>query len=297
MNLKPYYITGFTDAEGTFGLLILKGKGPLGLGLPRLVFKIGVHKREQVLLENIAAYFGVGKVYKDRADSCQYLVQSIADLKVIVKHFENYPLITQKRGDFELFRKAFYLVLAKEHLVRQGFQEYLNLRGSINGGNLLQSLQAEYSNIVPLPRPSFEFKGIPDPWWVSGFTDGDGCFRINFRKSVTYKSGACINLGFIITQHIRDLALIQSLVSYFNCGGHSIATDSLSCEFHVYRIADILNIILPFFDKYPLKGAKREDFIDFVLAAKIIEKKDHLTESGYQKLDVLKKGMNKGRKG
>ena len=40
----------------------------------------------------------MGKVYVYRNNSSQYLVQSIADLAVIVKHSENYPLITQKRG-------------------------------------------------------------------------------------------------------------------------------------------------------------------------------------------------------
>ena len=295
MKLNPYYVTGFTDAEGTFALLLLKGRGPSGLGLSRLIFKIGVHIRDKELIERIAAYFGVGKVYADHPESCQYLVQSIADVGVIVKHFEEYPLITQKRGDFELFRQAYYMILAKEHLTMEGFQKYLNLRASINGGKLFQAIQAEFPDIISLPRPSFVFEGIPDSFWLSGFTDGDGCFRINVRKSAAHKFGVCINLGFILTQHIRDLVLIQSLVGYLNCGGSSIATNSLSCEYHVYCTTDILNIILPFFNKYPLQGIKRLDFNDFVIAAKILEGKGHLTESGYQEIIALKEGMNRGR--
>ena len=294
MKLNAYYVTGFIDAEGTFALIMLKGRGHLGLGLARLIFKIGVHKRDKELVERIAADFGVGKVYADHPESCQYLVQSIADVGVIVKHFEKYPLITQKRGDFELFRQAYYMILAGEHLSKEGFQKYLNMRASINGGKLLQAIQAEFPDTVPLPRPSFE--GIPDFWWLSGFTDGDGCFRINIRKSAAHKFGVSINLGFILTQHIRDLTLIQSLVGYLNCGGHSIATNSLSCEYHVYRTTDIINIILPFFQKYPLMGVKRLDFEDFVKAAQIIENKEHLTESGYQEIMALKEGMKKGRK-
>ena len=63
------------------------------------------------LLERIALFFGVGKVYADRSSSCQYIVQSISGLEVIVKHLESYPLITQKRADFELFRQASVRVL------------------------------------------------------------------------------------------------------------------------------------------------------------------------------------------
>ncbi|OTA72512.1 hypothetical protein M434DRAFT_26194 [Hypoxylon sp. CO27-5] len=242
MKFNPYYITGFADAEGTFAILMLKSKSTSSLGLPRLVFKIGVHIRDRELLDKIAAYFGVCKVYNDRKNSCQYLVQSMTDLAVIIKYFENYHLITQKRGDFELFRQAFYLVLAKEHLTVEGFQTYINLRASINGENLLETVQAEFPDTVSLSRLYFEFKGIPDPFWLSGFTDGDGCFRIKTRKSAAHKFGVSVNLGFILTQHIRDLALIQNLL----------------------------------------------DLADFFLAAKIIQKKDHLTERGYRQILSLK---------
>lgn len=132
---------------------------------------------------------------------------------------------------------------------------------------------------------------------MTGFTDGDSCFRFNTRKSPANKSGISINLCFIITQHIRDLALIQGLVSYFNCGGHSIATDSLSCEFHIYRTAHILYLIIPFFLRYPLQGAKSLYFSYFSKAADILRVKGHLTEEGLHKLLALKEGMNDGRGG
>lgn len=163
--------------------------------------------------------------------------------------------------------------MSKKHLTPEGLQEFNNIRASINGGKLFSDILADFPCTVQLPRPSIEFKGMPDPFWLTGFTDGDGCFRIKTRKSPANKSGLSINLGFIITQHIRDLALIQGLVSYFNCGGHSIATDSLSCEFHVYRTAHILDLIIPFFQRYPLQGAKSLDFSYFSKAAEILRVK------------------------
>lgn len=104
-----------------------------------------------------------------------------------------------------------------------------------------------------------------------------------------------VNLGFILTQDIRDLELMQSLVSYLNCGGTSLATDGLSCEFHVYRLQDIVNIIIPFFNIHPLRGVKSLDFADFVKGVNIVQGKEHLTDEGLQKITTLKDGMNKGR--
>nr|YP_009262150.1 LAGLIDADG endonuclease [Chrysoporthe cubensis]AMX22225.1 LAGLIDADG endonuclease [Chrysoporthe cubensis] len=242
-GLTPYYVTGFSDAEASFTISRIKGGN--GKAWPRLVFKIGVHIRDKDLLERISLFFGVGKVYADRPTSCQYIVQTISGLEAIVKHFETYPLITQKRADFELFRQAFYLVLAKEHLTKEGFQRYLNLRATINNGNHFQDLLVEYPDTVKLPKPCIEHEGIIDPYWIAGFVDGDGCFRIKTRKCATYKLGVSVNIGFILTQDIRDGVFMRSMEKYFNCGGYSIATDGLSCEYHVYRLPDIIKTIIP----------------------------------------------------
>ena len=37
----------------------------------------------------------------------QYRVSSIKELQVIIQHFDNFPLITQKWSDFQLFKSAF----------------------------------------------------------------------------------------------------------------------------------------------------------------------------------------------
>ena len=70
----------------------------------------------------------------------------------------------------------------------------------------------------------------------------------------------------------------------------------MSCEYHVYRLTNILNIIIPFFEKYPFLSAKRLDLADFAKAAKIIEDKYYLTDEGYIKILELKNGMNRSRK-
>lgn len=65
--------------------------------------------------------------------------------------------------------------------------------------------------------------------------------------------------------------------------------------FSVTKFKDIEEKLVPFFDKYPLEGAKSFDYADFREVAKIIKEKGHLTEEGLQQIQKIKSGMNKGR--
>lgn len=59
--------------------------------------------------------------------------------------------------------------------------------------------------------------------------------------------------------------------------------------------SDIINKIIPFFNQYPVLGNKNLDFADFSKIAKLIENKEHLTESGLAEITKTIKGMNLDR--
>ena len=68
----------------------------------------------------------------------------------------------------------------------------------------------------------------------------------------------------------------------------------LVCEFIVTKINHIVNHIIPFFDKYNIKGSKHGDFLDFKSAALIIKNKEHLNQDGVGlKKILLLKNKNK----
>jgi hypothetical protein len=60
-------------------------------------------------LEAIKNFLGVGKVYVQGTTSVEYRVFSIKELKVVLDHFDKFPLITQKYGDYILFKQAYLL--------------------------------------------------------------------------------------------------------------------------------------------------------------------------------------------
>jgi hypothetical protein len=58
-------------------------------------------------------------------------------------------------------------------------------------------------------------------------------------------------------------------MKYFKCG--TLHTNGNSKEIIVTRFQDVLNIVIPFFDKYPLHGEKRLNYEDFVFKRKVAE--------------------------
>jgi len=86
---------------------------------------------------------------------------------------------------------------------------------------------------------------------------------------------------------------MTSLIEYFGCG--NIYKSGVAFDFTVTKIKDLANIIIPFFDKYPLCGVKYQDYLDFVKVLKLMENKSHLTEEGLDQIRKIKAGMNMGR--
>ena len=66
-------------------------------------FQIELHQRDKALLEQIKNFFSVGNISPQGSrQSLLFQVCSVKYLAVVISHFEKYPLITQKRGDYEL---------------------------------------------------------------------------------------------------------------------------------------------------------------------------------------------------
>ena len=120
-----------------------------------------LHKKDKALLEQIQKYFGIGKTYLHK-DAIHYQVFSFEDIQIIIEHFDNNPLITQKHADFLLFKKAFYLIKKKEHLTKEGLEQIIAIRASMNNG-LSDLLKASFPNVIPTPRLVVVDQTIKDP--------------------------------------------------------------------------------------------------------------------------------------
>ena len=121
-----------------------------------------------------------------------------------------------------------------------------------------------------------------DPWYISGFTDAEGCFTIKFPKK------GSVQFEFIIGLHITDSELLLDIKKYFGIGNFRL--NQKTCIFSVVKLKDIVEIIIPFFDKYPLHTKKRGDYLLFKRAVEL----KYLNKISIEELLSIKASMNRG---
>jgi hypothetical protein len=241
-------------------------------------FQIKLHIKDIAILEAIKNTLSIGTVTTDRLNMANFNVWSVKELQLIIDHFDKYPLITAKASDFLLFKQCFEIIKKREHFTERGLLEIIGLRSSLNLG-LSEKLKKSFPNVIQVDRPQQKFKGIQDPFWVSGFTSGDGSFNLHVSKQNSKVSNNVhrkVVLIFSICLHIRDEEVIKSLVDYFKslnvqvsdelkAGSPNALSSLLECgagntqsSNHIYktektvilyfrRFSDIVNIIIPFF--------------------------------------------------
>jgi LAGLIDADG DNA endonuclease family protein len=119
--LHPWFVTGFSEGQATYTF------SRSGAGL-NLFFAIKLTAADRPLLEDLRAYFGVGRLYDVKAApprgprqgytkaACYYRVARLGDLEVIVRHFDQYPLQGARRRPFEIWRRM--VQLKRDHFRR-----------------------------------------------------------------------------------------------------------------------------------------------------------------------------------
>lgn len=291
-NLNPWFITGFTDAEGCFSIKVQQNIKLKTNWRIRPVFSITLGIKDVSLLEEIQKTLGVGKIFLS-SKSVMYSVDSIKEIPVIINHFDQYPLITNKFSDYLIFKQCFDIIIKGDHLKEKGLLEIIALKSSLNLG-LNSNLKNAFPNIIATKRAKFIFKGIPDPFWVSGFVNGEGSFHVVLLPSA--KEGGRVLVRFGIHLHIRDLEVLKGIANYLS-SDKKIGLSNNSANLQISNFSDVLNKVIPFFDKFKVIGMKGLDFEDFKKISFIVQTKDHLkSDSVFNEIVKIKSGMNLNRK-
>jgi len=294
-QLNPWYVTGITDAEGCFTVAIVKDPKRL-IGwrvIPK--YQIGLHVRDRALLLKIQAFFGgIGSIGQT-GDMVHFSVSSVKDLvNIIIPHFNTYFLLTQKAADFLLFKAIVGLVEKKAHLSMEGLNQIVNIKASLNLG-LSDIVKSSFKDIVPVDRPVISTQTIPDPNWVSGFVDGEATFDVKIFNSKS-TIGHSVQLRFRISQHVRDIKLMELLIKYLGCGVIENHTKAEAVALVVTNFTHNIENIIPFFVSYRLVGVKNLDFLDWCEIGKLMSSGAHLTIEGFDVICSIKAGMNTKRK-
>ena len=157
---------------------------------------------------------------------------------------------------------------------------------------LSPKLELAFPDIVSISRPNVKNKKIYSGW-MRGFVSAEGCFMVFIQKPKSHLLKGNLQLGFLVSQHKRDEQLMINMIEYFQCGSVYKCRDTF--EYRVTKFSEINEIIIPYFKKNPVLGIKSKDFSDFCKIAEMVEKKEHLTQEGFEQIQKIKAGMNTGR--
>jgi hypothetical protein len=203
--------------------------------------------------------------------------------------------LTQKAADFKLFKQIIELIKKKNHLTLEGLYQIINIKASMNLG-LSNMLKSEFKNYIPIERPIINTKIIADPHWIAGFVSGEGNFDVNITRS-THKIGYRAQLRFsrFATQHERDIKLMGNIAKYLGSGKIYKYPNKSAVSLTIVKLSDLINIVIPFFNKNSLLGVKLFDYLDWCEIAKLMIDGKHLTFEGLDSIRSIKSGMNTGR--
>ena len=127
--------------------------------------------------------------------------------------------------------------------------------------------------------------------WIVGFVDGEGCFHVAINRLPKMTLGWQVLPEFRVVQHQRDIEVLQRIRDFFGFGG--IKTNHGDRKEFRVRGLENLNKIIQFFKQNPLQTSKQKSFEIFAEIVEMMNKGQHLTRVGLDKIAKLASKTNR----
>lgn len=143
--------------------------------------------------------------------------------------------------------------------------------------------------------------------WITGFVDGEGCFFISFTKrggrykckDGTVKQCYQREQRFGIGLRDDDAKTLKIIKKFWNCGRlyYFNKGRTRAVYYYVNKLEDLITIVIPHFERYPLKSKKKKDFEIWKRAVMLSYKKPRrLSPKQKMKFENLCKQLKQNRK-
>ena len=144
-----------------------------------------------------------------------------------------------------------------------------------------------------------ERPGIAD--WIVGFVDGEGTFSVSVYRNRSMSLGWQVFPEFVVTQGCSGIEALQTIKGHFKCGKIYINRRNDNHREDVARyciraLADLSEIIVPFFKKHRLITAKRMDFEKFVEVIDLMKRGRHHELEGLKHIATIAQSMNRKKR-
>ena len=210
-QLEPYYITGFIEAEGSFGINIRK-RSDIKVGYQiGCQFQITQHVKSIRVLYLIKYFFNCGtvRIQDKNCNTWKFVITNPNDIEnTLIPFLNKYTLKSSKYLDYKYFISVFELIKQKKHITSEGVNIVKNIANSMNRKRT-NEIRSNYYN-------SKYFKNIVlSPFYIQGFTDGEGCFYYYLNENNPIQDYA----SFEICKKSTEEPLLLEINKYFNNSG------------------------------------------------------------------------------
>ncbi len=131
-----------------------------------------------------------------------------------------------------------------------------------------------------------------DPEYITGLVEGEGCFAVSFSLRKKLKLGVETRPSFSISLNQKDLSLLQSVHRFFGCGAIRYSKGDRTYKYESRSVSDLAAKIIPHFQRYPLQGAKGNDFRLFCEICRMVQANKHRNRQSLSKIFDLAYEMN-----
>ena len=127
-----------------------------------------------------------------------------------------------------------------------------------------------------------------DNHWLAGFSDADSSFQIKIiTRDIRPKPE--IRLNFQIDQ--KDKNILLSVKNIF--GGNIGYRETQNTYYYGSTSFGSAKNVISYFDSFHLQSSKHNNYLKWRKAYIIIQEKNHLTETGINKIWKMKNSMNR----
>jgi hypothetical protein len=138
------------------------------------------------------------------------------------------------------------------------------------------------------PRHSREFLSA----YISGYVDGEGCFTVSISPRAKLLVGWEVRPSLSVSQNGDRAEVLYALLAYFECGSIRPDRSDRTLKWETRRLEDLLERVIPHFERFPLLSGKRLDFERFAAVCRLQAVGAHRTRAGLIEIVELARAMN-----
>jgi LAGLIDADG endonuclease len=129
-DLKNHWLAGFSDADASFQIKVINSSNRVEV---RLNFQID--KKKDSILNFIKDFFGGNIGYRKTQDTYYYGSTSFGSAKKVINYFDSFQLLSSKHINYLKWRKAYIIIQNRDHLNKDGLENIINLKNTMNRKN------------------------------------------------------------------------------------------------------------------------------------------------------------------